>query len=150
VILLVVWLHVAAVVVWIGGVLYQLVALLPAARADHAGAMLDVARRARPITWTAASVVVLTGFYSVTHLGPLAQAIESGAALILAGKFILVIATIALAGQRDFNQLPRAAAMLAAGADPGPALRAIAWLDRIVLALAAIIIYLGLSLSRTR
>ena len=112
--------------------------------------MLDVARRARPITWTAVSLVVLTGFYNVTDLGPLAPAIESGAALILAGKFILVIAAIALAGQRDFNQLPRAKAFLDAREDPAPALRAMVWLDAIVLALAAVIIYLGLVLSRAR
>ena len=148
-ILLAIWLHVAAVVVWIGGVLAQVVAVLPAARAERASALLDVARRARPLTWTAVSVVVLTGFYNVTRLGPLAQALESGAALILAGKFILVIAAIALAGQRDFNQLPRARALLDARMDPAPALRAMAWLDRSVLALAAVIIYLGLALSRT-
>jgi uncharacterized membrane protein len=146
--LLVVWLHLVAVVVWIGGVLAQCVAVLPAVRTDRASALLEVARRARPVTWTAISVVVLTGFYNVTRLGPLARVVESGAALIVAGKFILVIAAVALAGQRDFNQLPRATAMLAAGADPAPALRAIAWLDRIVLALAAVIIYLGLALTR--
>lgn len=147
--LLVVWLHVAAVVVWIGGVLYQFVALRPLARTEGASALLDVARRARPLTWTAVSVVVLTGFCNVTRLGPLAQVTESGAALILAGKFILVIAAIALAGQRDFTQLPRARTLLEAGADPRPAVKAMARLDRLVLALAAIIIYLGLSLSRT-
>ena len=146
--LLVVWLHLAAVVVWIGGLLTQAAAVLPAARAARAPALVDVARRARPITWTAVSVVVLTGFYNVTRLGPLAQVIESGAALTLAGKFVLVVAAVALAGQRDFNQIPRAAALLAAGRDPTPALRAIAWLDRIVLAVAAVVIYLGLSLSR--
>jgi uncharacterized membrane protein len=146
--LAVVWLHVAAVVTWIGGVSFQAVSLRTGAGAGHARAWLDGARRARPVTWTAVSVVALTGFYNVTALGPLAQVMDSGAALILAGKFILVIAAVALAGQRDFNHLPRAVALLGAGGDPGPALRAIAWLDRIVLALAAVIIYLGLALSR--
>jgi uncharacterized membrane protein len=146
--LLVLWLHLVAAAVWIGGVLVQSVALLPAARRDRAGALLDVARRARPLGWTAISAVVLSGFYNVTRLGPLAQVADSGAALILAGKFILVIAAVALAGQRDFNHLPRAAAIVRAGGDPAPALRAIAWLDRLVLALAAVIIYLGLILSR--
>ena len=96
------------------------------------------------------SVVVLTGFYNVTRLGPLAEVLDGGAALLLAGKFILVIAAITLAGQRDFNQIPRAAALLDAGADPAPALAAITRLDGLVLALAAIIMYLGLALSRAR
>ncbi len=147
--LLVVWLHVIAVVAWIGGVLYQSTALWPMARGTQARALVEVARRGRPLSWTAASVVVLTGFYNVTRLGPLAEVIESGAALVLAGKFILVLATVALAGQRDFNQLPRAKALLDTGGDLAPTLKAIAWLDRLVLALAAIIIYLGLTLSRT-
>jgi putative copper resistance protein D len=146
--LLVVWLHLLAVVTWIGCVLYQSLALLPAVRPKRVSVFVEVARRARPISWAAASVVVLTGFYNVTRLGPLAQVIESGAALILAGKFILVIAAIAVAGQRDFAQLPRVRALLEAGVDPAPALRAIAWLDRVVLFLAAVIIYLGLALSR--
>jgi uncharacterized membrane protein len=145
--LLVLWLHLAAAAVWIGGVVFQSVAVLPAARTDPE-ALLEVARRARPLGWTAISAVVLTGFYNVTRLGPLAQVVDSGAALILAGKFILVIAAVALAGQRDFNQLPRAAAIVRSGGDPAPALRAIAWLDGLVLALAAVIIYLGLTLSR--
>jgi putative copper resistance protein D len=146
--LLVVWLHLLAVVVWIGGVLHQSQVLLPAARAGRADAFVAAARRARPLAWTAVSLVVLTGFYNVTQLGTLARVMESGAALILAGKFIVVIAAIALAGQRDFAQLPRAHALLAAGQDPARVLTAIAWLDRVVLILAAAIIYLGLSLAR--
>jgi uncharacterized membrane protein len=146
--LLVVWLHLVAVVAWVGGLLYQSAALWPLARGARARAVVDLARRGRPLSWTAASVAVLTGFYNVTGLGPLAAVMESGAALILAGKFALVIAAIAVAGQRDFHQLPRAQALLDAEADPAPALRAIRWLDRAVLALAAVIIYLGLRLSR--
>ena len=150
---LVVWLHLVAVVVWIGGVFHQGfaaqgLATATAGRGERTRALLEVAHRARPVTWTAVSVVVLTGFYNVTRLGPLTQVLESGAAVILAGKFILVIAAVSLAGQRDFGQLPRARAMLAGGEDPGSALRAMAWLDRLVVALAAVIIYLGLTLSR--
>jgi len=37
---------------------------------------------------------------------------------------------------------------LAAGDDPRPALSSIAWLDRIVLLLAVVIVYLGLAISR--
>jgi hypothetical protein len=44
--------------------------------------------------------------------------------------------------------VPRLARALAAGDDPRAALSAIAWLDRIVLLLAVVIVYLGLALSR--
>jgi uncharacterized membrane protein len=147
--LLVVWLHVVAAVAWVGGLLCQSAALWPQARGAQARAAVLLARRGRPLAWTAISVVVLTGFYNVTRLGSLAEVMESGAALIVAGKFALVIAAVALAGQRDFTQLPRAQALLDAEQDPAPALRAIRRLDGIVLALAAAIIYLGLRLSRS-
>ena len=108
--LVVLWVHVVAAVVWIGGLVYQAHVLLPAARRGGAAAFAEAARRARPITWTAIALVVLTGFYNVTQLGPLERVMESGAGLLLAGKFILVILAVALAGQRDFAQVTRSRA----------------------------------------
>ena len=105
-------------------------------------------RRARRVTWVAIALVVLTGFYNVTRLGPLDRVLQSGAALLLALKFMLVLAAVAVAGQRDFAQVPRLARAVAAGDDPRPALSAIAWMDRVVLLLAVVIIYLGLAVSR--
>jgi uncharacterized membrane protein len=145
--LLVIWLHLLAVVVWMGGVLQQSLLWLPAARAQGADTFVVAARRARPLTRTAVSTVVLTGFYNVTQLGPIEQVMQSGAALTLAGKFVLVILAVAFAGQRDFAELPRAQALLAAGQEPTPALRAMARLDRLVLVLGGATIYLGLSLT---
>jgi putative copper export protein len=147
--LLILWLHVAGMAVWVGGLAHQSLATLPGGRPDGIEGLLEGARRARPVAWTALALVVLTGFYNVTQLGPVEQVMAGGAALVLAGKFILVLAAIALAGQRDFAWLPRLRRAHAAGADPRPALGAIAWLDRTTLALAAIIIYLGLTLSRS-
>ena len=46
---------------------------------------------------------------------------ESGAGLLLAAKFTLVILAVALASQRDFAQVTLLnAAALAAGGDPAP------------------------------
>jgi putative copper export protein len=146
--LVVVWLHLLGVVVWIGGLVYQTHVLLPSARRGGVAAFADAARRARPATWTAVAVVVLTGFYNVTRLGPVERVMESGAGLLLAGKFMLVLVAVAVAGQRDFAQVPRLQRALSEGASPGPSLVAIGWLDRIVLLLAAAILYLGLAVSR--
>lgn len=142
------WLHLLGVVVWLGGLLYQSHVLLPLARRGAAATFAEAARRQRPLAWTALGVVVLTGFYHVTRLGPLERVMESGAGLTLAGKFLLVLVVVALAGQRDFAQLGRLRATLAAGADPLPALAAIAWLDRLAILLAVVIVYLGLVISR--
>ena len=67
--LVILWVHVVAAVVWVGGVAYQLHVLMPAARRGGAAAFAEAARRARPITWTAIGLVVLSGFYNVTQLG---------------------------------------------------------------------------------
>jgi uncharacterized membrane protein len=146
--LFVLWLHVLGVVVWVGGLMYQAHVLLPAARRGPAGPFADAARRGRPIAWTAIALVALTGFYNVTRLGPLERVMESGIALVLAAKLLLVLGAVALAGQRDFAQIPRLTRALAAREDPAPALGAIAWLDRAVLLLAVLIVYLGLAVSR--
>jgi len=146
--LAVLFLHVLGVVVWIGGLMYQTHVLLPAARRGGAGVFSDAAERARPVTWTAVAIVVLTGLYNVTQLGALEHVMDSGAGLALAGKFTLVILAVALAAQRDFAHVPLLRAALAAGGDPGQPLGAIARLDRIVLGLALVIIWLGLMISR--
>jgi uncharacterized membrane protein len=148
--LVVLYLHVVGAVVWIGGLAYQAHVLLPAARGGAVAPFADAARRARPVTWTAIGVVVLTGFYNVTQLGDLARVMESGAGLMLAGKFILVILAIALTSQRDFAQLTLLNAAVTSGGDPSGALRAIARLDRVVLLLALVVIYLGLAISRSQ
>ena len=146
--LLVVWLHVLAVVVWIGGLMYQTHVLLPAARRDGATVFVDAARRGRRATWIAIAVVVLTGFYNVTQLGPAERVMHSGAGVMVAGQFILVIAAITIASQRDFTQVARLQRAVGGAEDPAPVLRAIARMDRAVLVLALVIVYLGLAISR--
>lgn len=146
--LLVLWVHVLAAIVWLGGLAWQAHALAPAARRGEMRAFAMAARRGRPATWTAVALVVLSGFYNVTELGPLERVMESGAGLLVAGKFLLVILAVALASQRDFAQVPRLARAVESGEDPTGALAAITWLDRIVLALGLAIVYLGLAISR--
>ena len=155
--LLALWLHLLGVVVWLGGVLYQAHILMPMAHrasgpmGHRTGAAMfaNAARRQRPFGWTALALVVLTGFYNVTQLGPAEKVMESGAGLLLAGKFILVLIVIAVSGQRDFTQLVRLEIALKTSEDPTPSLRAIAWLDRLTILLAVIIMYLGLAASRS-
>ncbi|MGH7275560.1 MAG: CopD family protein [Candidatus Rokuibacteriota bacterium] len=146
--LLVLWLHLLGGIVWVGGVMFQAHVLLPGARRGDARGFAEAARRGRPVAWSAIALVVLTGLYTVTRLGPLERILESGAALTLAGKFMLVLLAVTIAAQRDFAQVPRLRRALAAGQDPAPALRAIAWMDRVVLLLAVVVVYLGLAISR--
>jgi len=142
------WVHLVAAVVWIGGLAYQTHVLLPAARRGDPRPFAEASRRARPVTWTAIALVVLSGFYNVTQLGPLERVMQSGAGLLLAAKFSLVIVAVALAGQRDFAQVSILDAAIRGGGDPARVLVSVARLDRVVLLLALIIIYLGLAVSR--
>ena len=146
--LVLLWVHVVSAVVWVGGLAYQSHVLLPLARRGEVAMFAEAARRARPMTWTAVCLVVLTGFYNITQLGPMQRVMESGAGLMVVGKFILVIAMAAIMGQRDFAKLTLLRAALASGGDPEPDLRAMARMDRIVLLLALVVIYLGLAISR--
>jgi uncharacterized membrane protein len=144
------WLHVLGMAIWVGGLSYQTHVVLPQARRGDRDVMrfLDAARRGRLATWVAIVLVVLTGFYNVTRLGSLERVMRSGAGVMLAGKFMLVIVAVALAGQRDFALLGRLGRAVDAREDAAAALRAIAWLDRLVLLLVAVIVYLGLAVSR--
>jgi putative copper resistance protein D len=141
-------LHVLAATVWLGGLVYQTHVMLPASRRVGGLPPVELLRAGRPVGWTALSLLVLTGFYNVTQLGPLDRVMASGAALLLAGKFLLVLVAVALTGQRDFAQIPRLGRALAAGQSAGPALKTIAWLDRVTLFLGVVIIYLGVAISR--
>ncbi len=147
--LLALWGHVVGVVVWLGAAMYQVHVLLPLARRGDVATFAEAARRQRPIGWTALAVVVLTGFYNVTRLGPLDRVMESGAGLILAGKFILVVLIIPIVATRDFTYLVRLHLALATHADPTPTLNTIVRLDRAVIVLGVLIVYLGLAVSRS-
>jgi len=146
--LVILWLHVVSAVVWVGGLVYQSHVLLPLARRGEVATFAEAACRARPATWTAICVVVLTGFYNITQLGPMERVMQSGAGLMVVGKFILVIAMAAIMGQRDFAQVTLLRAALTSGGDPQPALRSITRMDRVILLIALVVIYLGLAISR--
>jgi putative copper export protein len=139
-----IWLHLLAMAIWVGGLAYQSHVLLPAARrVGDPRLFAEGARRGRPVLWTAIGLVVLTGLYNVTRLGPLDRVMTSGAGTMLAGKFVVVLAMVSIAAQRDFGHVPRLARD-----DVPTVLRAIAWLDRVVLLLGAVVIYLGVAVSR--
>lgn len=139
------WLHVLGAAVWWGSLLWQALACRPGAELRP---LVGEARRARPVTWSALGVVVVTGAYQLTSFGPLEAALASGAAALLAVKFMLVILAVTLAAQRDFAELPHLADLLARGDDPASALRALTWRGWMVVILGAVVVGLGLAVSR--
>src|SRR5262249_11318764 len=74
---------------------------------DGAASLVELLGRARRVTGVAIALVVLTGLYNVTLLGPLDRALQSGAALLLALEFMLVLAAGASAGQSASGPVAR-------------------------------------------
>src|SRR5262249_33156087 len=146
--LVILWLHVVGVVVWLGALMYQTHVLLPLARRGDAAIFAEAARRQRPIAWTALSLVVLSGFYNVTRLGPLERVMETGAGLV-PPRFPLPPSPTPLPPRPDFPPPPRLRLAITTNTDPAPALRSIGLLDRISILIALVIIYLGLTVSRS-
>lgn len=143
------WLHLLAAVVWLGGLLFQSHVLFPQLKKGGGNQLAARAIRSfRPLAWSALALLVLTGLYNLTRLPPLDLLFRSSAGPLLALKVILVLVAIPLAAHRDFRQGSRLARALEAGEDPLPLLRSVAWLDRVVLLLGVVLVYLGVAISR--
>jgi uncharacterized membrane protein len=105
------WLHLLGVVVWIGGLIFQLMVVVPTLKRRplvfdrlRYGASLDA--RFRYVMWPAVSLVLLTGLYNVTNVlyatSRAGARIPSGFVSILGLKLSLVVVMIALQVLRRF------------------------------------------------
>jgi uncharacterized membrane protein len=139
--IVVVWVHVVAAAVGVGGLLHTSHLVLPAiARGERA--YVGLLAKGRLIGWLGLGLLVVTGLENLRRVG-------LGSAW-LAGKLVLVIGLLALAAHRDFALLPRAARLIERGGDPGAALSGLRWLDRIVVLLALATVFLAVGVARGR
>lgn len=139
--IVVVWLHVLAAAVWVGGLLYATHLVIPAlARGERA--CLGLLRRARMTAWAALGLLVVTGLDNLRRVR-----FDSP---WLMGKLLLVIVLLALAAHRDFALVPRATRAIEQGGAPATALSGLRWLDRVLLVLAIAVIFLGVGIGRGR
>ncbi|MBI4591712.1 MAG: CopD family protein [Candidatus Rokubacteria bacterium] len=147
--LLTLWLHLLAAVVWLGGLLFQSHILFPIlAKRGPTDALASAVRRFRRVAWTALVVLVLTGLHNLTRLPPVATWSPSGLAPLLALKLFLVVVVLMLSAHRDFGLAARLLRELAAGTSTHRIVRTIVRVDRVVLLLGVILLYLGLAVSR--
>jgi len=139
--IIVVWFHLLAATVWLGGLLYASHLVVPAlARGERA--YLGLLARARVAAWAALGLLLLTGLDNLR-----------GARLDspwLIGKLVLVMALLALAAHRDFALVPRATREIERGVAPGLALGTIRWLDRALVLLGAAVVFLAVGVARGR
>jgi copper resistance protein D len=139
--LVIVWLHVVGAVAWVGGVFYTSHLVVPAA-ARGARDALSLLARGRVVAWAALGVLVVTGLVNL-----------SGRGLVgpwLAAKIVVALAALALAAHRDFAVLPRAVRAVDGGAEPSAALAGVRGLDRALLLLALLVLFLAVGVARGR
>lgn len=110
------FLHVVAVVFWIGGIGYILFVLMPAmprvSLHDRASFMPVILRRFLVVVWTAIGVLVLTGLYRMFFVWDVTQPGFFAAPMghSLAAKLVLVAILFAIALLVTFRTVPRATA----------------------------------------
>jgi putative copper export protein len=139
--LLVVWLHVVAAAVWLGGLAFSAHLLVPALlRGDRAA--LGLLGRARVSAWAALGLLLVTGLENLRHAGLARPWVMA--------KVMTVMVLLALAAHRDFALVPRATGEIERGTAPGLALSGLRWVDRILLVLALLVVFLGVGVARGR
>lgn len=157
-----VWLHILAASVWVGGMLFLAVVVLPVARRkefrDVSTALLGhVGYQFRLVGWVTLGLLVGTGLINLGYRGfgwaHLADgslwAGHFGGALAI--KLALVVAALTISAVHDFWLGPSATRRMEAAPDqPGTArLRAAAsWFGRINLLLALAIVYYAVKMVR--
>lgn len=155
-----VWLHIAALVAWLGGMFFLTLVVVPVMRAgkyESVSAQLvdEMGVRYRALGWVCLGLLVVTGFTNLLYRG---YGLESIVSLeifrgrfgyILEIKLFLVAIIILLSFLHDFFVGPRAAQALKRGLEEGEKLRAVSsWIGRVNLLLALVVVFLGVMLVR--
>jgi len=152
-----VWLHLLAAVVWIGGMTFLSLVLVPILRrqgmtAPERELFQMIARRFRVVVWTSVALLVTTGPLLLSQRG-LSLWEPAGWPKVLSIKLTLVSILFALTATHDLVIGPRAAALhRAAQADRIGWERAMVaaspWVARLSLLLALVILGFGLAFAR--
>lgn len=138
------WLHVVAAMVWLGGMLFLALVLVPALRRLEdpplrARLIHEVGLRFRTVGWIAVGVLAVTG---VTNLWLFPHLLRSPRFHLKLG---LVGLALGLAALHDFVLGPRAGLP---GADPALRRRA-SWVARVNVLVVLAVVALGLALLRS-
>lgn len=108
---LVIWLHLAAIIAWVGGLLAVYWVCVPVlmreARPQSARLVARVVHRFQRISWELVAVIVVTGIFNVLRVG-VARGFGFDAAYVgmLVGKLCLLVAIVALQAWQSFRLVP--------------------------------------------
>ena len=156
-----VWLHIVAAMIWVGGMLFLVMVVVPWLRSrdrrEAAGLLRETGRRFRTIGWACFAVFVITGTVNLGMRGVrLASFFDSDwlasgfgrVVMLKIGLFGLIVAVSAV---HDFVIGPRASAAIEADPRSESARllrRRASWLGRLNVVLALIIVFVGVMLVR--
>jgi uncharacterized membrane protein len=154
--LLSVWIHIMAVVVWLGGIAFLTLALVPALRRPEyrgvAGPLVDwTGARFRWIAWICLGLLILSGGFNLAYHGFDGTGWESPFGRTLGLKLGLVAVILLLSALHDLVIGPRATAVWRADPSSEEAKRLrkqAGWIGRLNLLLALIVVALGIMLVR--
>jgi copper resistance protein D len=145
--------HVLAALVWVGGVVFIGLALLPATRHLSPQARVDMvrlpARRFRKIGWAALAVLVISGLGMAHTWGVFsANFLDAAPNRVLGLKMLLVVAMIACSGLHDWFLGPKVSEAVRTGSAPGTARTWSMRLGQATMLLALLIVMLAVLLAR--
>lgn len=137
-----IWIHILAAMVWIGGMAFVSLVLVPALRrmedpAVRADLLKQVARRFRVVAWGSILVLIATGMANLALLGQW-PSLETSFGRVLAVKLIAVGVMLALTGLHDVT----------ASVNGGVPVGATRWLPRAGFILGLVVVLFAVSLSR--
>lgn len=154
-----VYVHILCAVLWIGGMLFLSLVLVPALRksTDRKQAldlMISTGRRFKVIGWHVLVILFITGMMNIGYrewfsAGPAFWTSPIG--MLLSWKIILFFIVLILAGLHDFWLGPRAGRLMQDNPDSPAALRArktASWLGRINLLISLVIVLLAVMMIR--
>ena len=160
-----VWIHILAACLWIGGMLFLVLVLIPALRTlpdprMRAELISVTGRRFRLVGWVTLAVLVITGWTNLYARGVRVAGLFDGAfwqvpfGQVLAWKLVFVLLILTLSVVHDFHVGPKASELASSRqASPEQALRwrrAATWMGRLNLLLALVVAACGVMLARGR
>lgn len=156
-----VYLHIAAALFWLGGMLFLSLILVPALRSAADAAQMSrlmtvVGRRYRRVSWWAIGILVVTGPLNAVGRWTLPVMLTGGfwssaPGQVLIFKLAIVALMFSLSALHDFVLGPRASTRRQAGALPAELARLrrqASWLGRVNLVLGMLVLALAVWLAR--
>lgn len=157
-----VWLHILAAVVWIGGMVFLALVLVPVIRRpeyrDRAASLVHATGlRFRSLGWGCLGLLLLSGAFNLAYRGFgwvevwRGEMFRGSLGRTLGMKLALVAVILLLSAVHDFKVGPRATALWQSGSgseEAGRLRRVASWIARLNLLLALIVVALGVLLVR--